>query len=456
MQHILIANRGEIAVRAARSCRKLNLASTSVYSRADGNSPHAWVPDHAVCIGPPPSAQSYLNVPALLHVAESMGCDAIYPGYGFLAENADFAEKCHSEGLTFIGPEPEAIRLMGDKAQARETAVGLGVPVVPGSESAFDDGAAAEKAAQEIGFPLLLKARSGGGGRGMRVAEDAASFSGLFKQARSEAEAAFGDGAIYLERFFHEVRHIEVQVFGDREGNVVHFGERDCTIQRRHQKLVEESPSPVLDDETRARLHETAVALTEGIGYQGAGTVEFIYAPAERQFYFIEMNTRIQVEHPVSEEIFGVDLVELQLRIARGESLADIDFPKAPGGHAIEFRINAEDWRRSFAPSPGTLKRWRPPVGDGLRVDSHAYEAYAVPPYYDSMIGKLIVHGKDRVDALARAARALREFECDGLATTLGFHRLLVEDEAFRSGACHTRWVENSLLPRILEEQGAE
>ncbi len=448
MQHVLIANRGEIALRAARVCRTLGIESTAVYSRADGNSPHGWAADNAVCIGPPPSTQSYLNVPALLHVAESKNCDAIYPGYGFLAENAEFAAKCEAEGLTFIGPRPQSIQQMGDKARARETAMELGVPVVPGSDAAFDDAAKAEESAAEIGFPLLLKARSGGGGRGMRVANDIGSFPALFRQAFGEAEAAFGDGAVYLERFFPQVRHIEVQIFGDSHGDVMHFGERDCTVQRRHQKLVEESPSPALDAETRAKLHETAVALAKGIDYQGAGTVEFIYVPEERQFHFIEMNTRIQVEHPVSEEICGLDLIALQMRIARGEKLTEIELPEAPGGHAVEFRINAEDWRRDFAPGPGRLERWRPPVRGGVRVDSHAYEGYAVPPFYDSMIGKLIVHGSDRAEALSRAEAAIRDFECAGIATTLDFHDTLLKDEDFRSNDVHTRWVENAFLAR--------
>ncbi|MHA1166065.1 MAG: acetyl-CoA carboxylase biotin carboxylase subunit, partial [Alphaproteobacteria bacterium] len=418
------------------------------------NSPHAWMADHAVCIGPPPSTQSYLNMPALLHVAESKGCDALYPGYGFLAENADFAERCQSEGLTFIGPQPETIRLMGDKARARETASRLGIPVVPGSEMAFDDVNEAEKAATEIGFPLLVKASSGGGGRGMRVVERAEDFAKLFSQARAEAEAAFGDGLLYLERFFPQVRHIEVQIFGDAQGNVMHFGERDCSIQRRHQKLVEESPSPALDNKTRKRLHETAVALAKGINYEGAGTVEFIYSPETQEFFFIEMNTRIQVEHPVSEEICGCDLIELQMRIAAGETLKDIQFLTRPGGHAIEFRINAEDWRQNFAPAPGTLQRWRPPVGEGVRIDTHVYEAYAIPPYYDSMIGKLIIHGATREDALMRAGRALTEFECAGVATTLDLHKILLEDVEFRSGDFHTRWVENEFLPRMLQGEG--
>lgn len=452
MHHVLIANRGEIALRAARVCRDLGLKTTAVYSQADSNSPHAWVADDAVCIGPPPSTKSYLNVPALLHVAESKGCDAVYPGYGFLSENADFAEKCEAEGLVFIGPTPDAIRLMGDKAIARETATGLGVPVVPGSVEAFTEGSAAAEAAREVGFPLLLKARSGGGGRGMRVAQNEGEFAALFKQACGEAESAFGDGAVYLERFFPEVRHIEVQVFGDGEGGVVHFGERDCTVQRRHQKLVEEAPSPALDETTRKQLQDTAVALAKGIDYRGAGTVEFIYVPDEAAFYFIEMNTRIQVEHPVSEEIFGIDLIALQLRIAGGERLSEISLPDPPGGHAIEFRINAEDWRRKFAPAPGVLKVWRPPVREGLRIDSHAYEAYRIPHFYDSMIGKLIVHAKDRDSAMRLAQRAISEFERDGVATTLDFHHELLQDKDFRDSAVHTRWVEDVFLPRAAKE----
>lgn len=449
MQHVLIANRGEIALRAARTCRQLGIESTAVYSQADGNSPHAWVADNAICIGPPPSGESYLHVPSLLHLAESRNCDAIYPGYGFLAENADFAEKCLDEGLIFIGPSPDAIRQMGDKARARETATRLGVPVVPGSESAFVDAAIAADSAEKIGFPLLIKARSGGGGRGMRIVDDLESFTDLFQQAHGEAAAAFGDGALYLERFFPEVRHIEVQIFGDAHGNVMHFGERDCTVQRRHQKLVEESPSPVLDEETRTRLQDTAVKLAKGIDYVGAGTIEFIYVPEQRQFFFIEMNTRIQVEHPVSEEVFGIDLISLQMQVARGDALPSVEMPEPPGGHAIEFRINAENWRNNFMPSPGVLKRWRPPSRKGVRIDSHAYENYAVPPFYDSMIGKLIVHGRNRDEALKLAARAIEEFEYDGLATTLDFHLALLNDDDFQSSKIHTRWVENALLPRL-------
>ena len=446
VQRVLIANRGEIALRAARACRAVGLESVAVYSEADAASPHRWVADAAWCVGPAPSTASYLNSPALLHVAKASGCDAVYPGYGFLAENADFAGRCAAEGLAFIGPRPETIRLMGDKARARAAAEQAGVPIVPGSQTAFDGLDEARGAAEAIGFPLLLKARSGGGGRGMRVADDRTAFERLFEQARGEAEAAFGDGAIYLERFLARVRHIEVQLFGDSGGRVVQLGERDCTVQRRHQKLVEEAPSPALDAETRVALLDAAVRLGRSVGYEGAGTVEFVYEPESRAFYFIEMNTRIQVEHPVTEALTGLDLVALQLRVARGEALGEHLDGAAAQGHAIEFRINAENWRNGFTPSPGRLARWRPPAGEGVRLDSHVYEGYLVPPFYDSMIGKLIVSGADRADALSRAERAIGAFACDGIATTLGFHQALLADPAFRDGGIHTRWVEAEFL----------
>jgi acetyl-CoA carboxylase biotin carboxylase subunit len=443
MNRVLVANRGEIALRIIRACRAEGLKTVAVYSDTDQNSPHVWAADRAVRIGPPPPNQSYLRPEILLHVALKSGCDAVHPGYGFLSERADFAQQCRDEKLIFIGPSPEVIALMGDKAEARRTARRLDVPVVPGSEDAFDDVDEAQAAVPAIGYPILLKARAGGGGRGMRVARDPDSFRGLFVQARGEAEAAFGDGGIYLERFVERVRHIEVQVFGDSRGNVRHLWERDCTVQRRHQKLVEEAPSPVLDDKTRGALCAAAETLAAGIGYVGAGTVEFIYDPRDHIFYFIEMNTRIQVEHPVTEVLTGVDLVREQLRVAAGQPLSFAAATPAAKGHAIEFRINAEDPARGFQPCPGTVRGWRPPTLPDIRLDSHVYEGYAVPPYYDSLLGKLIVHGADRSEAIARAARALANFHADGVATTLPFHRRLLGHRDFVENRVHTRWVES-------------
>ena len=448
LRKVLIANRGEIALRAVRAARSLGISSVAVYSTADAGAPHVFAADQAVCIGPPPSAKSYLDAAALLHVAKALGCDAVYPGYGFLSERASFATQCAKEGLIFIGPSPDVISTMGDKAKARETAERFGVPVVPGSDRAFTDAAQAREAAAAIGFPLLLKARAGGGGKGMRVAAADRDFLQLFGQAMAEAEAAFGDGAVYLERFFAAVRHIEVQVFGDHHGTVRHLGERDCSIQRRHQKLVEEGPSPVLPEGTRRELLDTAERLAASVGYAGAGTVEFIYDETADRFYFIEMNTRIQVEHPVTEMLIGHDLVAEQFRVARGERLS-VQVPTGgPRGHAIEFRVNAEDWQSGFAPRPGRLTKWRPPTAKNARVDSFAYEGLEIQPYYDSMIGKLIVHGATRAEALALARAAIDEFQIEGVTTTLGFCRALLDDDDFQRGAVHTRWVEQTFLPR--------
>lgn len=443
LKTVLIGNRGEIALRVIRACRAEGVATVAVYSDSDQNSPHVWAADRAVRIGPAPASQSYLRPEVLVHVAQATGCDAIHPGYGFLSERSDFAEMCRKEGLTFVGPSPEVIALMGDKAEARRTAMRLGVPVVPGSEDAFDDSAKAAGAAAAVGFPLLLKARAGGGGRGMRVARDPDSFASLFVQARGEAEAAFGDGGIYLERFVERVRHIEVQVFGDCHGNVHHVWERDCTVQRRHQKLVEESPSPVLDDRLRGEVCAAAEKLARGIGYVGAGTVEFIYDPTSHAFYFIEMNTRIQVEHPVTEMLTGLDLVREQLRVAAGAPLSFAEGAPLGRGHVIEFRINAEDPARGFMPCPGTIAGWRPPQIADIRFDSHVYPGYAIPPHYDSLLGKLIVRGEDRADTLARAGRALAAFGAEGVATTLPFHRELVAHRDFVENRVHTRWVES-------------
>jgi acetyl-CoA carboxylase biotin carboxylase subunit len=445
LKRVLVANRGEIALRIIRACQGAGIETVAVFSEADQGSPHVWAADRAVCIGPPPSSESYLKIDALLHVAGAHGCDAVHPGYGFLAENIEFAGRCAEQGLTFVGPSVETMALMGDKVAARRTAARLGLRVVPGSEDAFGDGREAAAAAAGIGFPLLLKARSGGGGHGMRVVADMDTFEPSFAEASGEAASAFGDGGIYLERFFPAVRHIEVQVFGDSHGNARHLWERDCSLQRRNQKLVEESPSPVLDRATRSRICAAAEALTRGVGYVGAGTVEFIYAAAGGDFFFIEMNTRIQVEHPVTEMVTGLDLVAEQLRVAAGDTLSFAEATPEATGHAIEFRINAEDPEHDFAPSPGRLTRWRPPVGRGLRLDSHVFEGYEMPPFYDSLLGKFIVHGTDRQDVLGRAATALAAFAVDGVSTTIPFHRRVLEHPDFLDNRIHTVWVENEM-----------
>ena len=444
LRRVLIANRGEIALRAVRTCRRLGLESVAVYSAADGNSPHRWAADHAIRIGPPPPKLSYLNSAALIEVASALKCDAVYPGYGFLAEDSAFAERCAQAGLTFIGPSPEVIARMGDKVAARQVAASLGIPVVPGSKGGFTSVAEAKARTDEIGFPLLLKASAGGGGRGMRVVADPASFAELFGQATAEAEAAFGRPDVYLEQFFSQVRHIEIQVFGDKHGNYAQLGERDCSVQRRHQKLVEEAPSPVLDKKKRRAMADAALALVRAIDYVNAGTVEFIYDVASGQFFFIEMNTRIQVEHPVTEMVTGNDLVAEQFRVAAGEQLSlNPVVDGAPA--AIEFRINAEDAAHDFRPSPGILKRWRPPSGKDIRLDSHVYENYVVPPFYDSMLAKLIVTGRDRAAAIETARVALEHFDVAGIATTVDFHAELVRQPEFTRAEIHTRWVEEQM-----------
>ncbi len=448
VRRVLIANRGEIALRAVRTCRQLGLQSVAVYSSADGNSPHRWAADHSVCIGPPPPKASYLNAAALIEVASACQCDALYPGYGFLAENSDFAARCEEAGLIFIGPSAEVIARMGDKVAARRTAAALGIPVVPGSKEGFTSAAEAKKHAEAIGYPLLLKASAGGGGRGMRVAADAGVFTALFELASTEAAAAFGRPDVYLERFFPKVRHIEIQVFGDRHGNYAQLGERDCSVQRRHQKLVEEAPSPVLDRSARRAMADAALTLIRALNYVNAGTVEFIYEAESQNFFFIEMNTRIQVEHPVTEMVTGNDLVAEQFRVAAGERLsvvpAAVDAPVA-----IEFRINAEDAEHDFRPSPGMLKRWRPPSGRDIRLDSHVYENYVVPPYYDSMLGKLIVTGRDRAAAIETAASALARFDVSGIATTVPFHADLLRRPEFGRAQIHTRWVEDRMRTAV-------
>jgi acetyl-CoA carboxylase biotin carboxylase subunit len=445
LRRVLIANRGEIALRAARTCRTLGLETVAAHSEADRNSPHLWAADRAVCIGPAAPTASYLNIAGLVAAALGTGCDAVYPGYGFLAEKPEFAAGCREAGLVFVGPSPEAIALMGDKVAARAAAARLGIPVVPGSAEGYLDAAAAEAAAAGIGFPLLLKASAGGGGRGMRIVDAPEAFAAAFAQARAEAEAAFGRGEIYLERFFRRVRHIEIQVFGDRHGNLAQLWERDCSIQRRHQKLVEEAPSPVLDAAARREIAQAAEALVRGIGYENAGTVEFVYDMESGRFFFIEMNTRIQVEHPVTEALTGIDLVAEQFRVAAGERLSFAAPPPPDGRSAIEFRINAEDPARGFAPSPGRVEKWLPPGGAGVRLDSHVYPGYAVPPFYDSLLGKLIVMGDRREAAVAAARGALARFAVAGVATTIPFHRRLLDAPAFLDGTAHTRWVEQEM-----------
>ncbi|SHK53087.1 acetyl-CoA carboxylase, biotin carboxylase subunit [Shimia gijangensis] len=439
LRRILIANRGEIALRAIRVCRRIGLETVAIYSTADASSAHVWAADKAVCVGPAAAQKSYLSAKAVVHIALETGCDGVYPGYGFLAENAEFADLCSQNGIKFIGPSAETISTMGNKSKAREVAVSLGVPVVPGSDQAFDKGADARAVAEGVGFPILLKARSGGGGRGMRIVNQASEFEQAFVEAHREAEAAFDDGAIYLERFFRAVRHIEIQVFGDGKGGSIEFDERDCSVQRRHQKLIEESPSPIVSEDQRRDLRHAARLLTRGTQYEGAGTVEFILDTASGEFFFIEMNTRIQVEHTVTEMRVDMDLIELQFSVAQGHPLPETSSGK---GHAIEFRVNAEDWTNGFSPSPGNLTRWQPPQGQGIRLDSAVGSGQNVVPFYDSMIAKLIVYGDNRDQALERSHKALAAFRVTGLCTTIGFHRLLIDHPDFADNAIHTRWIE--------------
>ena len=446
MKRVLIANRGEIALRVVQACRNLGLESVAVYTEADSRSLHRLQADCSVRIGPSVTGLSYLNQNAIIHVAQSLNCDAIHPGYGFLSENPSFVRICESEGIQFIGPSADCVRLMGDKAQARAKCKELNVPVVPGSLAAFEDVEAAMEALSCVEFPVLIKARGGGGGRGMRIVAEKRQFHHEFMQAAQEARAAFSDSSLYLEKYLTRVRHVEVQILGDQHGNVAALGERDCTVQRRYQKLVEESPCPILGERLRNELHQCAVRLGEAIGYAGAGTVEFIVTEDLKQAYFIEMNTRIQVEHPVTELLFGIDLIEAQLRLAMGAPLSEVLDQRRPVGHAIEFRINAENWMDGFQPSPGVIQKWRAPAGSGVRIDTHAYESFRISPYYDSMVAKLVVHGHDRSHALARAENALESFQIEGIDTTIGFHCKLLRQPAFQSGDFHTKWVEEEFL----------
>ncbi|WP_413389573.1 acetyl-CoA carboxylase biotin carboxylase subunit [Prochlorococcus marinus] len=442
---LLIANRGEIALRILRSCREMGIATVAVYSTVDKNALHVQLADEAVCVGDSPSSKSYLNIPNILAAATSRGVDAIHPGYGFLAENDRFAEMCGDHGLIFVGPSPHAIRSMGDKSTAKSTMQKVGVPTVPGSEGLLDSVSDASQLASEMGYPVMIKATAGGGGRGMRLVGHADELDNLFKAAQGEAEAAFGNPGLYMEKFIDRPRHVEVQILADRFGNVVHLGERDCSIQRRHQKLLEESPSPALDDHLRIKMGEAAVAAAKSINYEGAGTVEFLLDRQEN-FYFMEMNTRIQVEHPVTELVTGMDLISEQLRIAGGEKLHFSQSEIKLEGHAIECRINAEDPTHNFRPSPGKITGWLPPGGPGVRVDSHVYTGYDIPPFYDSLIGKLIVWGRDREAALKRMERALNECAVTGITTTIDFHLTLLKRKEFIKGDVHTKFVEQEML----------
>ena len=437
---VLIANRGEIALRVIRACRELGVQTVAVYSEADRESLHVRFADDDVCIGPPASRDSYLKIPRLIAAAEITGADAIHPGYGFLAENAEFAETCRASGIAFIGPTPDQIRTMGDKASARRAMADVGVPVVPGTPGPVEDVDEALEFARGIGFPVIIKASAGGGGKGMRVARDPDDFSRSFQLARSEALSAFGNGDVYVEKFLDRPRHVEFQIMGDMHGNVIHLGERDCSIQRRHQKLVEEAPCPVMTAELRERMGEAAVRGAKAIGYVGAGTVEMLL-DEDGSFFFMEMNTRIQVEHPVTEMLTGVDLVKEQIRVAAGLELSVKTTPPFRG-HVIECRVNAEDPSRNFQPSPGRIDTFHQPGGPGVRVDTHAYAGYTVPPYYDSMIAKLIVQGSTRAEAIKRMQIALESFVIEGVKTTVPFLARLMQHPDFQAGKVHTKWLE--------------
>ena len=446
---VLIANRGEIALRVIRACRELDIQTVAVYSDADRESLHVRFADDDVCIGPPSSRDSYLKIPRLIAAAEITGADAIHPGYGFLAENAEFAETCRASGIAFIGPTPDQIRVMGDKAAARKAMSEVGVPIVPGTPGPVDDVDEALEYARSMGFPVIIKAAAGGGGKGMRVARDADDFARSFTLARSEALSAFGNGDVYVEKFLERPRHVEFQILGDTHGNVIHLGERDCSVQRRHQKLIEEAPCPVMTPELRARMGEAAVRGAKAINYVGAGTIEMLL-DEDGSFYFMEMNTRIQVEHPVTEMLTGVDLVKEQIRVAAGHPLTVSELP-AFRGHVIECRVNAEDPSRNFQPSPGRLETFHQPGGPGVRVDTHAYAGYTVPPYYDSLIAKLIVQGRDREEAMKRMQIALESFVVEGVRTTMPFLARVMQHPGFRSGRIHTKFLDTDAADLLKE-----
>ena len=436
---VLIANRGEIALRVIRACRELGIKTVAVYSEADRYSLHVRFADEAVCIGPAASKESYLSIPRLIATAEVTNADAIHPGYGFLSENASFAEICGTSGLTFIGPAPESITAMGDKALAKETMKKAGVPVIPGSDGLVSDVNDAKRIASDIGYPIIIKATAGGGGRGMRIVREQSELENAFRTASHEAEKAFGNPSVYFEKYLEQPRHVEIQIMGDRYGNVVHFGERDCSVQRRHQKLVEESPSPAITPEIREAMGAASIKGAKSVHYHGAGTIEFLL-DKNKNFYFMEMNTRIQVEHPVTEEVMGIDLLKLQIEVAAGEKLKKLK--AKPEWYVMECRINAEDPAFDFRPSPGRIISFHVPGGFGVRVDSHAYAGYEIPPYYDSLVAKLIVKAKSREEVVEKMYHTLDEFIIEGIQTTIPFHKKLMRNEQFRSGDFDTRFVE--------------
>ena len=440
---VLIANRGDVALRVLRACKELNIKTVAIHSTADSEAIHVRLADESVCIGPAPSSKSYLNIPAIITAAQLVGADAIHPGVGFLSENPDFAEIVEAHNIVFIGPKSEHIRCMGDKIEAKLTAQKLGIPLVPGSKTDITDIQVALNEAKKIGYPVLIKAASGGGGRGMKVAQNEEELESAFTSAKSEAKAAFGDDRVYIEKYLQKPRHIEVQIIADKFGNTVHLGERECSIQRRHQKVIEEAPSPVIDNKTRNMIGEIASNAISKMGYLGLGTIEFLYE--DNQFFFIEMNTRLQVEHPITEAITGIDLVREQILIAAGYPLSfkqkDVQFK----GHAIECRINAED-PKSFIPSPGTISQFHPPGGLGVRIESCIYSGYKVPPYYDSLIAKLIVHGSDRDQCLLKLNQALKEIVIEPISTTIDLHRQILDTEVMQKGSYDIRWLETKLL----------
>ncbi|MGQ9629762.1 MAG: acetyl-CoA carboxylase biotin carboxylase subunit [bacterium] len=440
-EKILIANRGEIALRIIRACKELGISTVAVHSEADADSLHVRFADEDICIGPAPSSESYLNIPRIISAAEVTNADAIHPGFGFLAENEYFAEICESCNIKFIGPTAETIRLLGDKARAKETMRSIGIPIVKGSQGTIENEKHALDIAQRIGYPVIIKATAGGGGKGMRIARSEGELREGLEIAKAEARAAFGNPDVYIEKYIEKPRHVEFQFLADEHGKVIHLGERDCTIQRRHQKLVEESPSPIVDEDTRKRIGELVVKGAKAVKYRNAGTMEFL-VDEKKNFYFMEVNTRIQVEHPVTEMVTGIDLIKEQIRIAAGEKLRYSQKDIRQTGHAIECRINAEDYENNFIPTPGKITTLHIPGGFGVRVDSHAYAGYVIPPYYDSMIAKLIVHGEDRKSAISKMQQALEEFIVEGVKTTIPFHKLVMRNKSFREGKVTTGFVD--------------